>query len=74
MVIRPCHAAHHLPVSSHEAWDSQQGKHGYGRNTDLSQPTTHSPDPVRLQATRATNLRVLLHDMRIGTGQVQHMP
>ena len=23
MVIRLCHAAHHLPLSSHEAWDSR---------------------------------------------------
>ena len=52
----------------------QLGKLEYGLNTDLSQPTTHSPDPVRPQATRATNLRVLLHDMRMGTGQVLHMP
>ena len=71
MVIRLCHAAHHLPVSSHEAWDSR-GSMGMG--ADLSQPITHSPDPVRPQATRATNLKVLLHDMRLGTGQILHMP
>ena len=52
----------------------QQGKRVYGRNTDLLQPTTHSPDWVRPQATGATNLRVLLHDMMMGTGHVLHMP
>ena len=39
--------------------------------------TVHHPQPrsrLRPQATRATNLTVLLHDMRVGTGQVLHMP
>ena len=78
MVTRLCHAAHYLPLSSHEAWDNSGSmRFGYGHNTDLSQPTPHSQDPtfrLRPQAMRAINLRVMLHNMRVGTGQVLHMP
>ena len=42
--------------------------------------TIHPPQPgsdrfrLRPQVIRVTNLRVMLHDMRVGTGQVLHMP
>ena len=35
--------------------------------TSHNPPPTHSSEKVHPQATRATNLRVLLHDMRMGT-------
>ena len=73
MVIRLCHAAHNLPLSSHEAWDSR------GSMCMGTIQTSHNPPHTALihcvrRPPRATNLRVLLHDMGIGTGQVQHMP
>ena len=61
------------PLSSYEAWDSM----GSMSMDTIQTITVHHPQPrSRLcpQATRATNLRVLLHDMRVGTGQVLHMP
>ena len=42
MVIRLCHAAHHLPVSSHEAWDSR-GSMNMG-----AIQTSHNPPPTAL--------------------------
>ena len=57
-----------------KVWDSKE-KHGYGHHTDHhSQPPITKIETAHPQATRATNLWVLLHDMRVGTGQVLHMP
>ena len=47
MVIRLYHATLHLLLSSNEAWDSK-GKHGYGRITYLSQPTSPNPAVCKL--------------------------
>ena len=72
MDIRLWHAAHHLPLSFNEAWDSSGSM-----NMGTTQ-TSHNPPPtarirLRPQATRANNLRVLLQDTRVGTSQVLHM-
>ena len=66
MVIRLYHAAHHPPLSSHEAWNSK-GSMGMG-----AIQTSHNPPPTAGSVASAghqgaTNLRVLLYDMRVGT-------
>ena len=52
----------------------QQGNHGCCHNTTNTQPTHHRQHPAAQACHRAVNLRLLLHDSKVGTGEAHHMP